>query len=139
MRKQPDAIQQDIIDDVNASGDVFSQYTYLLQMATELPSMDDDEKALCHLVEGCQSRVWLRSWNADGLVHFTADSDTLVVRGLLCLILRIYSESRPSEIIGTPLRFLDETELGETLETSRRNGVSAIIRDIRAIASEALG
>ena len=135
MSATPQETQQQLVADINASGDVFSQYTYLLEMASRLPSMDETAKKRATLVEGCQSQVWLRGHERDGRIYFEATSDTLIVKGLIYLMLSIYSGATAAQIIDTPFTLLSDTELEDTLETARRNGVASILRDMKAFAA----
>lgn len=127
--------QEAIIEAINASGDCFSQYTFLLEKAAALASMSDEEKSHASLVDGCQSKVWLESRYIDGFMYYRADSDTLIVKGLLALLVEICSGRLPSEVIEVSLRFLKETDLGETLEDTRMNGASAVLRDMKVAAA----
>lgn len=131
---KPDEIQSRIIADINKAGDCFSQYTYLLERAALLPEMTDEEKSRASLVDGCQSRVWLLSACEDGVMRYRASSDTLIVKGILALLIEMFSGQAPEDIVGVPLRVLRETDLGETLEVARANGASAMLRDIQKAA-----
>lgn len=126
--------QDAIVEAINASGDCFSQYTYLLEKAAGISSFDEEEKERSSLVDGCQSKVWLSASYDGVLMHYRADSDTLIVKGILALLVEICTARPPEEVIGVSLRFLKETDLGETLEDTRMNGASAVLRDMKAAA-----
>lgn len=126
--------QDAIVEAINASGDCFSQYTYLLEKAAEIPSLNDDERQSASLVDGCQSKVWLESSYDGAFMRYRADSDTLIVKGILALLVEICSGRSPEEVLKVSLRFLKETDLGETLEDTRMNGTSAVLRDMKVAA-----
>ena len=128
-------VQSELIDEINATGDILFQYTYLVDIAGKLPRMTKDEKQAATKVEKCQSNVWLIISIDNGVVHLKADSDTLIVRGLLQLIIRLFDGRTPQEILGVDVRILTATELSEAFAEERMTGFSEIIRTIRAAIS----
>ena len=130
----PDETQSAIIEDINSSGDCFSQYTYLLEQATTLETMPEELQVDENLVKGCQSQVWIASECVNGLMRYSANSDTLLVKGILAIMLKMFSNQKPEDIVETPIRFLSETELADVLEDTRKNGVQAMLDKIVSAA-----
>ena len=128
-------VQSELIDEINATGDILFQYTYLIDIAGALPSMTEEERSIATKVEKCQSNVWLIVSIENGIVNIKADSDTLIVRGLLQLIIRLFDGRTPQEILGVDVRVLTATELSEAFAEERMTGFSEIIRTIRAAIS----
>ena len=128
-------VQSELIDEINATGDILFQYTYLVDIAGRLPRMTEEEKQAATKVEKCQSNVWLIVSVNNGAVHLKADSDTLIVRGLLQLIIRLFDGRTPQEILGVDVRVLTATELSEAFTEDRMTGFSEFIRTIRAAIS----
>lgn len=118
--------------------DPFSLYEYLLGFAAELPTMPDEEKQRASLVEGCQSRVWLRTERTpEGRLAIALDSDTLIVRGVLNAIVQIYSERTDEDILSTDFTFLEETELAALFSAERQSGIEAVMAAVRSAVRSA--
>ncbi len=115
-------------------GDWTQRYEYIIELGRKLPGLAPELQIDAHLVPGCQSRVWFYARRENGHLHFNADSDAVIVRGLIALLLRIYSDRRPSEILETSPDFFDVLELGSHLSGSRANGLHAMVRRIQAFA-----
>ena len=115
-------------------GDWVQRYEYIVDLGRALEGLPEADKTDGHLVPGCQSRVWLRTERRDGRLHFRADSDAIIVRGLIALLLRIYSGRTPAEILATPPSFFEVLELGSHLSGNRANGLHAMVRRIHAHA-----
>ena len=127
--------KQEIVEEFAFFDDWVQRYEYIIEMGRNLPDLPDDLKDDGHLVPGCQSRVWLHAWQRDGHVHFVADSDATIVRGLIALLLRIYSDRTPEQIIATSAEFFEILELGSHLSGSRANGLQAMVRRMHAYAA----
>jgi cysteine desulfuration protein SufE len=126
--------QQEIIDEFALFDDWMDKYNYLIELSKDLPEMDPKEKTEDNLIEGCQSKVWLNAkMNGDKLV-FTADSDAIITKGLVALLLRVLSGRKPEEIKNANLYFIDEIGLKENLSPTRSNGLLAMINKIKAYA-----
>lgn len=124
-------VQKEYVTDFNELQDPLLQYEYLVQLAAELPRMDERRRARASLVEGCQSNVWLAlEEKPQGCLFIECDSDTLIVRGILHLIRDVYSNRPYSEIAATPFFVLDESGLGELLSSKRNSGIRAIVRTV---------
>lgn len=118
--------------------DPFSLYEYLLGFAAELPTMPDEEKQRASLVEGCQSRVWLRTERTpEGRLAIALDSDTLIVRGVLNAIVQIYSGRTDEDILSTDFTFLEETELAALFSAERQSGIEAVMAAVRSAVRSA--
>lgn len=113
------------------------RYRHVIDMGRKLPSWPEEDRLEGEKVAGCQSQVWLRAEGPDeaGRLHFRAASDSAIVQGLLALILSVYDRRRPAEILGQAPDFLVTLGLAENLSVSRRNGVSAVLGRIRALAA----
>jgi cysteine desulfuration protein SufE len=126
--------QQEIIDEFALFDDWMDKYNYLIELSKDLPEMDSKEKTEDNLIEGCQSKVWLNAkMDGDKLV-FTADSDAIITKGLVALLLRVLSGRKPEEIKNANLYFIDEIGLKENLSPTRSNGLVAMINKIKAYA-----
>ncbi len=123
--------QRKLVDDINATGDILFQYTYLIERAKELPSFDERKQAAARKVAGCQSNVWVITRVEDGAARIEADSDTLIVRGLLALIIELFDGRSVDEIMEARVNVLTETELSEAFSEERMAGFGAIIKTIR--------
>ena len=129
-----DQITQEIVDEFAFFDDWVQRYEYIIELGKALEHLPDDKKNEAHKVPGCQSQVWFHARHEDGRVHFDADSDAMIVRGLVALLLRVYSGRTPEEIISTPPAFFEVLELGSHLSGSRANGLHAMVTRIHAYA-----
>lgn len=129
-----DEVQQEIIDEFSLFNDWMDKYAYIIEQGNTLEPLDELHKTPENLIKGCQSRVWLQSEYRDGRLYFGAESDALIVKGLLALVLRVFSGRTPDEIIGTDLRFMKEVGLTEHLSPTRSNGLLSVIQQVRYYA-----
>ncbi len=131
-----DEAKRNIVDEFTFLGDWTQRYEYIVDLGRRLDGLPDEMRLDSHLVPGCQSRVWFHARRDDGgLIHFGADSDALIVRGLIALLLRIYSGRRAAEILATSPEFFEILELGSHLSGSRANGLHAMVKSIQAFAA----
>lgn len=141
--QSPDEAQSDIIASFLERGDAFNQFDYLLQLASEMDELTDEEKRPDVLVEGCQSQVWLYAdWEGDGkdvTLRLRGDSDTLMVRGVIRILSLMLCAHTPREVLECPLRFVEETELASIFDAKRKTGVASIVGVIHASARTQLG
>lgn len=137
MNSSPDidATTQEIVDEFSFFDDWMQRYEYIIELGKNLDGLPDDKKDEAHKVPGCQSQVWFYATQTDGRIRFDADSDAMIVRGLIALLLRVYSDRTPDEIIGTPPEFFEVLELGSHLSGSRANGLHAMVTRIHAYAN----
>jgi cysteine desulfuration protein SufE len=131
-----DEAKRNIVDEFTFLGDWTLRYEHIIDLGRGLGDLPDELRRDSHLVPGCQSRVWFHAGrDADGLIHFRADSDAMIVRGLIALLLRIYSGRRADEILATSPEFFEILELGSHLSGSRANGLHAMVKRIQAFAA----
>lgn len=129
-----DEIQQEIVEEFSGFEDWMDKYAYLIEIGNELKPIDPKYKIESNLIRGCQSRVWLHQEFTDGKIIFEAESDALIVKGLVALLLRIYSDRTPKEILGSEPRFIDDIGLRQHLSPTRSNGLLAMVKQMKLYA-----
>lgn len=134
MMQTIDEVQQEIIDEFSLYDDWMDKYAVIIEQGNALLPIDEKYKIPENIIEGCQSRVWLQTDYRDGRLYFQAESDAIIVKGLLALVLRVFSGRMPDEIINTDLRFMKEIGLTEHLSPTRSNGLLSVIKQIRFYA-----
>jgi len=127
-------VQDQIIEEFSAFDDWLSKYDYLIELSNELPPIDPQYKTNEYLIKGCQSRVWLNAELQDGKVVFTADSDALITKGIIALLIRVLSNRTPDEILNADLYFIDRIGLKENLSPTRANGLLSMVKQMRMYA-----
>ena len=127
-------IQDEIIEEFSGLDDWMDKYQLLIDLGNEQAPLDEQYKTESNLIDGCQSRVWLQADFANGLIHFSAESDALIVKGIVSLLIRVLSDHTPQEILDADLYFIDEIGLKEHLSPTRSNGLLAMIKQIRSYA-----
>lgn len=130
-----DEAQEGIVEDFELFGDWEERYGYIIQLGKKLPDLDSKYRTDANIVRGCQSQVWLHPAFESGIVTFAADSDAMIVRGLIALILRLYSGRTPDEILETAPTFIDRIGMSEHLSMTRSNGLRAMIKQIKLYAA----
>lgn len=127
--------QQAIVEEFSEVDDWMDRYGMIIDMGNSLPPIEEQYKTPDHLIEGCQSRVWLEAGqNADGTLNFTADSDAIIVKGIIAMLLQVLNHHTPDEILEADLHFINDIGLGENLSPTRSNGLLAMIKQIKAYA-----
>ncbi len=129
-----DEIQEQIIEDFSGFEDWMDKYGLLIDLGNELTPIDPKYKIESNLIRGCQSRVWLHQEFTDGRIIFEAESDALIVKGLVALLLKIYSGRTPHEILISEPRFIDEIGLRQHLSPTRSNGLLAMVKQMKLYA-----
>lgn len=129
-----DELQNEVIEEFSDFTDWLDKYQLLIDLGNELPPLEAKYKTEENLINGCQSRVWITSDYHDGLVTFSAESDALIVKGLIALLLRVLSGHTPQEILDAELYFIDRIGLREHLSPTRSNGLLAMVKQIRVYA-----
>lgn len=129
-----DEIQQGIIEDFSGFEDWMDKYSLLIELGNELAPIDPKYKVDSNLIRGCQSRVWLHQEYTDGKIIFEAESDALIVKGLVALLLKIYSNRTPHEILTSEPRFIEEIGLRQHLSPTRSNGLLAMVKQMKLYA-----
>lgn len=129
--------QDEIIDEFEALGpDWMDRYAYIIEQGNTLPPFPDADKTAANLIEGCQSRVWIAVSRPDGRhIHFEADSDALIVKGIVALLMRVLNDCTPREILDADLYFIDRIGLASHLSPTRSNGLLAMVKQIRDYAT----
>ena len=126
--------QNEIIDEFSAFDDWMDRYQYLVELGNALPPLPEAEKTDQNLIDGCQSRVWLVADYADGRITFRGESDAVIVKGIVALLVRVLSGCTPDEILNSDLHFIDRIGLKEHLSPTRSNGLLAMVKQMKMYA-----
>lgn len=127
-------IQDEVIEEFAGFDDWMDKYQMLIDLGNDLDTLPEQYKTEQNLIDGCQSRVWIHCKHRDGLLFFKAESDALIVKGIIALLIRVLSGHTPQEIIDTKLYFIDEIGLRDHLSPTRSNGLLAMVKQIRMYA-----
>ena len=127
-------IQDEIIEEFSGFDDWMDKYQLLIDLGNEQKPLDEKYKIESNLIDGCQSRVWLQADYHDGIIDFTAESDALIVKGIVALLIRVLSGHTPQEILDADLYFIDQIGLKEHLSPTRSNGLLAMVKQMRMYA-----
>lgn len=127
-------IQDEIIDEFSMFDDWDERYQYVIDLGKSLPLIDEQYKDDDHIVKGCQSKVWLHADQKDGRVVFTADSDAIITKGIIAILVRVFSGQRSADILAADMGFIDEIGLKEHLSPTRANGLVSMIKQIKMYA-----
>jgi cysteine desulfuration protein SufE len=129
-----DEIQDELIEDFSFFGDWMEKYENIIQMGKELPLIDEQYKKDENLIKGCQAKVWLHAEFRDGRIFFTADSDAIITKGLVSMVVRVLSGHSPDEIVRADLYFVDKIGLRQHLSMTRSNGLLSMIKQMKMYA-----
>jgi cysteine desulfuration protein SufE len=127
-------IQDEIIDEFSGFDDWMDKYQLLIDLGNEQDALPEQYKVESNLIDGCQSRVWVQADFHDGIITFTAESDALIVKGIIALLIRVLSNHTPDEILSADLYFIDRIGLKEHLSPTRSNGLLAMMKQMRLYA-----
>ena len=127
-------IQDEIIEEFAGFDDLMDKYQLLIDLGNEQEPLDEKYKIESNLIDGCQSRVWLQADYHDGIIDFTAESDALIVKGIVALLIRVLSRHTPQEILDADLYFIEQIGLKEHLSPTRSNGLLAMVKQMRMYA-----
>ena len=127
-------IQDEIIEEFSGFDDWMDKYQLLIDLGNEQEPLDEKYKVESNLIDGCQSRVWLQADYVDGKITFTAESDALIVKGIVALLIRVLSGHTPQEILDADLYFIEQIGLKEHLSPTRSNGLLAMVKQMRVYA-----
>ncbi len=127
-------LQDEIIEEFEGFDDWMDRYAYIIELGNAMPPLEERYKTSDNLIDGCQSRVWLQADYADGLVTYQADSDALIVKGIVSLVVRVLSGHTPQEILDADLYFIERIGLRDHLSPTRSNGLLAMVKHARAYA-----
>ena len=129
-------IQSDIIEEFSLFDQWMDKYEYIIDLGKKLPLIAPEFKDQKHLIPGCQSQVWLHAEIKDGKIEFTADSDAVITKGIIALLIRVLNQQKPEAIASSDLHFIDAIGLKEHLSPTRSNGLVSMVKQIKGIANE---
>ena len=129
-----DIVQDEIIEEFSMFDDWLDRYDYLISLSDSLPVISPEHKTDEYIIEGCQSRVWVDARVEDGKIYYSADSDAIIIKGLLALLIRAMGNRAPQEVVDLDLDFIDAIGLKENLSPTRGNGLLATIKQMRLYA-----
>ncbi len=127
-------IQEEIIDEFSMFEDWMQRYEYMIDLGKSLPLIDEKYKTDDYIIKGCQSKVWVHADLKDETIHFTADSDAIITKGIIAILIRAFSGQSPQNIIDADTAFIDEIGLKEHLSPTRANGLVSMIKQIKLYA-----
>lgn len=127
-------LQDEVIEEFSAFDDWMDKYALLIDLGNSLPPLEEKYKTESNLIEGCQSRVWLQADYEDGKISFKGESDAVIVKGIVSLLIRVISEHTPQEILDADLYFIERIGLKEHLSPTRSNGLVAMVKQMRLYA-----
>ena len=129
-----EAIQEELIDEFSMFDDWMQRYEYMIELGRSLPLIDENLKTDDKLIKGCQSKVWLNSEMKNGKIIFTADSDAIITKGIIAVLVRVFSNQIPQAILDANTDFIDEIGLKEHLSPTRANGLVSMIKQMKMYA-----
>lgn len=127
-------LQDEVIEEFDGLDDWMDKYQMLIDLGNDLEPLEERYKTPENIIEGCQSRVWVQCDYVDGRLQLSADSDALIVKGIIALLIRVLNNQTPADILGSELYFIDRIGLRDHLSPTRSNGLLAMIKQIRAYA-----
>ena len=127
-------VQEEIINEFIVFDDWMDRYNYLIELSNELPAIDPKLKNNDYLIRGCQSKVWLNAEYNDGRIIYTADSDAIITKGIIALLIRVLSNRTPQEIVNANLEFIETIGLRQNLSPTRANGLLSMIKQMKLYA-----
>jgi len=127
-------IEQQIVEEFSKFDEWLDRYNYLIELGRECPTIGENEKIEANLIKGCQSRVWLSTEFVDGKIIFKADSDAVITKGIASLLIRVFSNQTPDDILNADLTFLDTIGLRTHLSPTRSNGLTSMIKQMKLYA-----
>ena len=130
-----DEIQEQIVQEFSMFENPMDKYEYLIDLGKQLPDLDAKYKSEENLVKGCQSKVWLHAERENGKMKFEADSNTVITKGIIALLIRVLSNQKPEDILKTNLEFIDKIDLKSHLSSQRTSGLGAMIKYMKAYAA----
>ena len=136
MNKSLKEVEEDIIEEFAELDEWLDKYEYIIDLGKSLDSYPEDKKTDEHLIKGCQSRVWLDAKVENGVLVFNADSDAIITKGIISLLIRIYSGRTPEEILSSDFSVVEKIGLKENLSPTRANGLVSMIQTMKKLASE---
>ena len=129
-----EAIQEELVDEFSMFEDWMQRYEYMIDLGKSLPLIDESLKTDDRLIKGCQSKVWLNAELIDNKIVFTADSDAIITKGIVAILIRSFSNQKPEDILKADTKFIDEIGLKEHLSPTRANGLVSMIKQLKLYA-----
>lgn len=127
-------IQDEIVDEFEMFDDWMQRYEYMIALGKSLPLIDDNYKTEDNIIKGCQSKVWVHAKMDDNKINFTADSDAIITKGIIAILIRVFSNQHPSDILEANTDFIDKIGLKEHLSPTRANGLVSMIKQLKLYA-----
>ena len=127
-------IQDEIIEEFSDMDDWMDRYAYIIELGNGLDALDESQKTPDNLIDGCQSRLWLDAQYSDGVVTYRADSDAIIVKGIVAMLIRVLSGQKPQDIVDADLYFIDRIGLRDHLSPTRSNGLLSMLKNMKAYA-----
>lgn len=127
-------VQDEIIEEFAVFDEWMDKYEFLIELAKGLPILKQEQKTVQNLINGCQSKVWLNADYEEGKLHFTADSDAIITKGIVALLVRVWNKRTADEILGSELYFIDKIGLSQNLSPTRSNGLVSMIKQMKLYA-----
>lgn len=127
-------VENEIIDEFSVFEDWMDKYEYIIELGKSVPVIDQEQKTEENLIKGCQSRVWLSSEFRDGRIWFAADSDAIITKGIISLLVRVFNGRTPQEILSSDFSFVEKIGLKDNLSPTRANGLVSMIKQIQNYA-----
>lgn len=128
------SIQEEIIDEFLLFDDWMQKYEYMIDLGRSLPLINENNKTDDRLIKGCQSKVWLDAHLKDGKINYTADSDAIITKGIIAILLRVFSNQSPDDILSSNTDFIDKIGLKEHLSPTRANGLVSMVKQLKIYA-----
>ena len=128
-------LENEIVDEFSVFDEWLDKYEYLIDLGKEMPLVEESEKNDTNIIEGCQSRVWLTCTEKEGRLYFKADSDAIITKGIISLLVRVFDGQTAADILGADLGFIDAIGLKDNLSPTRAGGLAAMIKKIRSFAA----
>lgn len=126
------AIQDEIIEEFELFDDWEGKYEYIIDLGKKLPKLSDEFKTEDNIIKGCQSIVWLHAYKQDGKIHFEADSEAIIVKGLVSMLVKVMTNHTPEEVANADLYFIDKVGLASHLAQTRSNGLASMVKQMKA-------
>ena len=127
-------IQDDIVEEFDMFDDWMERYEYMIELGKSLPLIGEQDKTDDHIIKGCQSRVWLHADLSNGNIVFTADSDAIITKGIIAILIRAFSNQSPKDVLNSDTAFIDKIGLKEHLSPTRANGLVSMIKQMKLYA-----
>lgn len=127
-------IQEEIVEEFTMFDDWMQRYEYMIELGKSIPVIEEQYKTDINLIKGCQSKVWLHSDLVDEKIQFTADSDAIITKGIIAVLLRVFNDQSPKDVLDADMGFIDEIGLKEHLSATRANGLVSMIKQIKLYA-----